>query len=137
MRAQLQISNLDYQRLSGLIQKIKSTMKNDLQNIETLETEIERAKRVEPRKIRPNVVTMNSDIEVIDTDTERMMKFKLVYPEEADFKTGKLSVLSPLGSALIGYKEGDEVEFLVPAGMKTVRIGKILYQPEAGGEFSL
>jgi regulator of nucleoside diphosphate kinase len=112
-------------------------MKDDLHNIETLEIEIERAKRIEPRKIKPNVVTMNSDVEVIDIDAERMMKFKLVYPEEADFKTGKLSVLSPLGSALIGYREGDEVEFSVPAGMKKVRIGKILYQPEADGEFSL
>jgi regulator of nucleoside diphosphate kinase len=137
MKTQLQISNLDYQRLSGLIQKFKTTMKDDLHNIETLEIEIERAKRIEPRKIKPNVVTMNSDVEVIDIDAERMMKFKLVYPEEADFKTGKLSVLSPLGSALIGYREGDEVEFSVPAGMKKVRIGKILYQPEADGEFSL
>lgn len=137
MRTQLQISNLDYQRLINLLQKIKTTMKDDLHNIETLEAEIEKAKRIEPRKMKTNVVTMNSDVEVTDEDTGRLMKFKLVYPNEADFKTGKLSVLSPLGCALIGYSEGDVVEFRVPAGSKKVKIGKILYQPEAEGEFSL
>ncbi len=137
MRTQLQISNLDYQRLINLLQKIKTTMKDDLHNIETLEAEIEKAKRIEPRKMKTNVVTMNSDVEVTDEDTGRLMKFKLVYPDEADFKTGKLSVLSPLGCALIGYSEGDVVEFRVPAGSKKVKIGKILYQPEAEGEFSL
>ena len=137
MRTQLQISNLDYQRLINLLQKIKTTMKDDLHNIETLEAEIEKAKRIEPRKMKTNVVTMNSDVEVTDEDTGRLMKFKLVYPDEADFKTGKLSVLSPLGCALIGYSEGDVVEFRVPAGSKKAKIGKILYQPEAEGEFSL
>ena len=127
----------DYQRLINLLQKIKTTMKDDLHNIETLEAEIEKAKRIEPRKMKTNVVTMNSDVEVTDEDTGRLMKFKLVYPDEADFKTGKLSVLSPLGCALIGYSEGDVVEFRVPAGSKKVKIGKILYQPEAEGEFSL
>jgi regulator of nucleoside diphosphate kinase len=136
MRTQLRITNLDYQRLNNLIQSVKTTMKDDLHNIETLENEIGRAKRIEPRKIGHNVVTMNSEVEVIDIDANRMMKFKLVYPQEADFKNNRLSVLSPLGSALIGYREGDEVEFRVPAGMKKVRIGKILYQPEAKGEFS-
>ena len=137
MRTQLRITNLDYQRLNNLIQSVKTTMKDDLHNIEALENEIERAKRIEPRKIGHNVVTMNSEVEVIDLASNRVMKFKLVYPQEADFKNNRLSVLSPLGSALIGYREGDEVEFRVPAGLKKVKIGKILYQPEATGEFAL
>lgn len=137
MKSQLRITNLDYQRLSSLIQSIRKTMKDDLHNIETLQGEIERAKRVEPRKIGSEFVTMNSEVEVIDSTTGRIMKFKLVYPQEADFPGGKLSVLSPLGSALIGYREGDEVEFRVPAGTKKVKIGKILYQPEAKGEYAL
>ena len=133
----MRITNLDYQRLNNLIQSVKTTMKDDLHNIEALENEIERAKRIEPRKIGHNVVTMNSEVEVIDLASNRVMKFKLVYPQEADFKNNRLSVLSPLGSALIGYREGDEVEFRVPAGLKKVKIGKILYQPEATGEFAL
>lgn len=80
---------------------------------------------------------MNSELEVVDVDTNRTMKIKLVYPHEADFKLGRVSVLSPLGSALIGYREGDQVSFKVPMGLKKVRISKILYQPEAAGEFLL
>lgn len=137
MKSQLRITNLDYQRLSQLINSIRKTMKDDLHNIETLQGEIERAKRVEPRKIGSQFVTMNSEVEVIDITTGRIMTFKLVYPQEANFPGGKLSVLSPLGSALIGYREGDEVEFCVPAGTKKVKIGKILYQPEAKGEYAL
>ncbi len=137
MKTQLHITNLDYQRLSTLIGSIRKTMKDDLHNIEALEGEIHRAKRVEPRKIAPDYVTMNSEVEVIDSTNGRVMKFKLVYPQEANFPAGRLSVLSPLGSALIGYREGDEVEFRVPAGTKKVRIGKILYQPEAKGEYAL
>jgi len=112
-------------------------MKDDLHNIETLEQEIDRAKRIEPRKIGPDFVTMNSEVEVIDLASGRVMTFKLVYTQDADFKNNRLSVLSPLGSALIGYREGDEVEFRVPAGTKKVKITRILFQPEAKGEYAL
>ncbi|MFZ5430172.1 MAG: nucleoside diphosphate kinase regulator [Bacteroidota bacterium] len=137
METQLQITHLDYQRLNNLIQSMKSRTKDDLQNLEVLENEIDRAKRIEPRKITPEVVTMNSEIELMDMDTKRKMKFRLVYPQDADFRAGRLSVLSPLGSALIGYSVGTEVSFKVPAGLKQVRIEKILYQPEANGEYTL
>ncbi|HNU78317.1 MAG: nucleoside diphosphate kinase regulator [Prolixibacteraceae bacterium] len=137
MRTQLQITNLDYQRLFNLINSVRDTMKDDLHNIETLEQEIDRAKRIEPRKIGPDFVTMNSEVEVIDLASGRVMTFKLVYPQDADFKNNRLSVLSPLGSALIGYREGDEVEFRVPAGTKKVKITRILFQPEAKGEYAL
>ncbi len=133
----MQITNLDYQRLFNLINSVRDTMKDDLHNIETLEQEIDRAKRIEPRKIGPDFVTMNSEVEVIDLASGRVMTFKLVYPQDADFKNNRLSVLSPLGSALIGYREGDEVEFRVPAGTKKVKITRILFQPEAKGEYAL
>jgi regulator of nucleoside diphosphate kinase len=137
METQLQITLLDYQRLNNLIQSMKSRTKDDLQNLEVLENEIDRAKRIEPRKITPEVVTMNSELELMDLDAKRLMKFRLVYPQDADFKAGRLSVLSPLGSALIGYSTGSEVSFRVPAGEKRVRIERILYQPEANGEYTL
>lgn len=133
----MQITNLDYQRLFNLINSVRDTMKDDLHNIETLEQEIDRAKRIEPRKIGPDFVTMNSEVEVIDLASGRVMTFKLVYPQDEDFKNNRLSVLSPLGSALIGYREGDEVEFRVPAGTKKVKITRILFQPEAKGEYAL
>lgn len=73
----------------------------------------------------------------MDLDSNRTMKFRLVYPEEANFRQGKLSVLSPLGSALIGYRKGDEISFRVPAGKKRVRIENILFQPEASGDYAM
>ncbi|HOI48314.1 MAG TPA: GreA/GreB family elongation factor [Prolixibacteraceae bacterium] len=137
MKATLQITQLDYVRLNNLIQSLKSTKKEEVHNLETLENEIFQASKVDSKEITPDYVTMNSELEVVDVDTNRTMKIKLVYPHEADFKLGRVSVLSPLGSALIGYREGDQVSFKVPMGLKKVRISKILYQPEAAGEFLL
>lgn len=137
MKTQLHITNLDYQRLQTLINQLKSEKKEELHYLETLENELLKASKVEPRKITSEVVTMNSEVEVIDPATGKVMSVKLVYPQVADFRNYRLSVLSPLGSALIGYREGDEIEYEVPAGKKKVKIGKILYQPEANGEYSI
>ncbi len=137
MKTQLHITNLDYQRLQTLISQLKNEKREELQYLETLEKELLKASKIEPRKITPEVITMNSEVEVIDTDTGKIMVVKLVYPQVADFRNYRLSVLSPLGSALIGYREGDVIEYEVPAGKKKVRIGKILYQPEANGEFNI
>jgi regulator of nucleoside diphosphate kinase len=80
---------------------------------------------------------MNSVIEVSDCDTNKTMELRLVYPKEANFKLGKISVLSPLGTALLGYKVGSEISYAVPKGVKKMKISKIVYQPEANGEFAL
>jgi regulator of nucleoside diphosphate kinase len=137
MKTQLHITNLDHQRLQALISHLKNENREELQYLETLEKELQKALKIEPRKITPEVITMNSEVEVIDPETGRIMVVKLVYPQVADFRNYRLSVLSPLGSALIGYSEGDEIEYEVPTGKKKVRIGKILYQPEANGEFNI
>lgn len=137
MKTPLLISQLDYQRLQRLINGMAHRLNPDLANIKILAEEIGRAKKVEPRKMKPGYVTMNSEFELLDLDSKRPMRFRLVYPEEADFRQGKLSVLSPLGSALIGYREGDEISFSIPAGKKNVRIKNILFQPEENGEYAL
>lgn len=137
MKKQIKITKLDYKRLSNLIHDVKDSMRSDIENILTLRHEIERAKKVEPREISSKYITMNSEFEIISLDLQKVMKFKLVYPQEANFSKGKLSVLSPLGCALIGCEENDEVEYKVPTGIKKVKIEKILYQPEEVGEFYL
>ena len=68
-------------------------------------------------------------------DDDSRMEVTLVFPADADIDAGKLSVLSPVGTALLGYAEGDTVEWEVPAGKRRIRIEKILYQPEAAGDF--
>ena len=137
MKTNLQITEMDYSRLHTLIKNLMADKKEEVQYLETLAHEIQIAEKVDSRAISPEYVTMNTKLEIVDMDTGRAMQIKLVYPGEADFRQGKVSVLSPLGSALIGYKEGDVVSFNVPRGVKEVRIGKILFQPEAMGEYDL
>ncbi|MBN2612833.1 MAG: GreA/GreB family elongation factor [Bacteroidales bacterium] len=137
MTGEIYITELDYTRLCNLINNVKAQKSVELKNLDALGAEIKRAKRIEPKKIAPEFVTMNSEIVMVDMDNKKEMKIKLVYPQDADFKKGFISVLSPLGSALLGYKMGDVISFEVPAGKKKVRIKSIIYQPESHGEFTV
>lgn len=83
--------------------------------------------------ITPDFVTMNSVLKVCFLSTAKTKDLRLVYPNQADFAKGLISVLSPLGCALLGYKKGDVVNFTAPAGELQVRIDDVIYQPEAHG----
>lgn len=137
MEGKIKITELDYVRLCNLISSTRDKKSIELKNIEVLGSEIKRARKVDSKKITPEFVTMNSIFEVTDLDTNKLMVLKLVYPNDADFKKGHVSVLSPLGSALLGYKSGDIISFEVPKGVKEIKINKILYQPEANGEYTV
>jgi regulator of nucleoside diphosphate kinase len=137
MKNTIQITDLDYNRLNGMINNMRKSNQKVYNDLLFLESELERAKRTNPNEITPEFVTMNSVVEVLDCDTNKAMEVKLVYPKEANFKQGRISVLSPLGSALLGYKVGSEISFDVPSGIKKMKISKIVYQPEANGEFAL
>ncbi len=105
--------------------------------VKDLEKEILRAHVVSPQEIPGNVVTMNSKITFQLLDTKDEMTCQLVFPEDADFEKGRISVLAPIGTALLGYRVGDIIEWQIPAGTTKVKIKKILYQPEAAGHFNL
>ena len=83
------------------------------------------------------IVTMRSKVRVRDTGTRECDTYTLVYPHEAEINAGKLSVLAPLGLALLGARVGETVAFDAPAGRRRVKVEKILYQPEAAGDFHL
>jgi len=104
---------------------------------ERLTKELEIAKVVEPQEIPPDVVTMHSVVKVSFLNTKKQVQFQLVYPREADMKSGKISILSPVATALIGYRKNDELEWIVPAGVTKIRIDEIVYQPEAAGDYNL
>lgn len=78
---------------------------------------------------------MNSVVQIYNHDAKKQMTVKIVYPRDADFKKNFISVLSPLGSALIGFKVNDSVRYEAPKGEVEVTIQKIEYQPEANGDF--
>ncbi|WP_430972555.1 GreA/GreB family elongation factor [Sunxiuqinia rutila] len=137
MDKQITITELDFARLSKLTLSEKKLQAIEVRNLPFLTEEINRAAKVESKAIAPDYVTMNSKVEVLDPDTKRVMTFQLVYPEEANLKNGKISVLSPMGSALLGYKAGDTISFNVPKGIKKMEIKSILYQPESQGEYTV
>ncbi|MCU4163828.1 GreA/GreB family elongation factor [Carboxylicivirga caseinilyticus] len=137
MEQQIKITELDYLRLSNLIGSAKKKKSFDLQNIEALAYEIKRAEKVDSKKISSEFVTMNSIVQVESLDTKKQMKVKIVYPKDADFSKGHVSVLSPLGSALLGYKLGDTVQFNAPRGIVSIKILAIDYQPEANGAYTM
>ena len=123
------ITEFDKARLMGLVELERGS------DIFELEHEIERAVVVDPWNVAQNVVTMNSKALLQVDDEER--EVALVYPEDADDSAGKLSVSSGIGTAILGYKAGDTVSWRTPNRTCHIRIRKVLYQPEAAGDFHL
>jgi regulator of nucleoside diphosphate kinase len=80
---------------------------------------------------------MNSRVRLRDLDSGEKMQISLVYPSAADASAKKVSVLAPIGTAILGYRTGDTIEWEVPAGVRRLKIEDVLYQPEASGDFSL
>jgi regulator of nucleoside diphosphate kinase len=92
---------------------------------------------VTPAGIPPDVITMNSRVCLQDMDSGEDLVYTLVFPGDADVESGKISVLAPIGTAMIGYRSGDRITWSVPGGVKKLKVKKILYQPESAGDFHL
>jgi regulator of nucleoside diphosphate kinase len=105
--------------------------------LDDLVGELDRALIVAPHEVPGDVVTMNSKIQLVDAETAEEMEIALVFPEDTDSVEGAVSILAPVGTAIIGYSEGDSVEWPTPSGTRTLRIERVLFQPEAAGEWDL
>lgn len=127
------ISSLDMDRLEALIESLPA---NAFPGRADLEAELARATVVEPRDVPPNVVTMNSTVRFKAEASGELFSLTLVYPKDLDDAGDKISVLAPVGSALLGLAQGDTIEWPRPGGgMLTVRIEEVLYQPERAGAY--
>ncbi len=105
---------------------------------EQLELELDRAAVVPQDQIPPDVVTMRSRILFEDLETGRRREATLVYPDEANIDQSMISILAPVGQAVLGLKVGDVIEWPLPnARLARLRIMEVLYQPEAAGDFHL
>jgi regulator of nucleoside diphosphate kinase len=133
----IHITNFDMDRLMDLIDRARIQAKRNKTNLDQLEQELTRAILMEPRDIPRDVVTMNSRVVITDVDSGETTSCVLVFPSDANASENRISVLAPLGTALLGYREGDVVEWRVPAGIKRLRVDQVLYQPEAAGDFHL
>ena len=105
----------------------------DRRHFELLRQKLEDARRVDPSRVAANVVTMGSTVHFRELDTGDRWTFTLSYPPEANIDEDRISILSPIGTAMIGCRVGDVVDWPVPSGIIRIRIEKILYQPEAAG----
>lgn len=134
---QIFITDFDLQRLQDLIENASRRPSRDGRHLEELGQELLKAEVVEPTGIPPDVITMNSRVCLSDMVSGEDLIYTLVFPGDADLESGKISVLAPIGTAMIGYRTGDRITWRVPGGIKKLKVKKILYQPEAAGDFHL
>lgn len=134
---QIFITDFDLERLEGLIENASSRSTRDGKHLEELEQELFKADVVPPEGIPPDVITMNSQVCLKDMETGEDLVYTLVFPADADLESGKISVLAPIGTAMIGYRVGDTIKWQVPAGTRKLKVKSMLYQPEAAGDYHL
>jgi regulator of nucleoside diphosphate kinase len=133
----IHITKYDMDRLLDLIEGLRSTPKAAKLNLDLLEKEINEGTLVEPENVPEEVITMNSKVNVTDIESGEKMTYMLVFPSEANISKNKLSILAPLGMALLGYRKGDIIEWTVPSGIRKLKVEEIVYQPEAAGDYHL
>jgi regulator of nucleoside diphosphate kinase len=124
MNLPITISDRDAARLRRLVQ---AGAPSDAENIRRLSTELERARIVPAAALPANVVAMNSTVEVEDLEDGEVLTCTLVFPEHANIEAGRISILAPLGTAMLGFKVDDEFEWPVPAGKLRVRVRRIIH----------
>ena len=127
------ITESDYARLQRLIESSRRFRHRDAQHLDALEQELERATIARAQEVPGDLVTMNSRVRVEDLNSGHVYAYQIVFPKDADLATNRISVLAPIGTALLGYGAGTTVEWQVPSGMRRLRILDVEYQAEAAG----
>ncbi|WP_404341437.1 nucleoside diphosphate kinase regulator [Pseudoalteromonas mariniglutinosa] len=131
-KPELIISSLDADRLYDLMESLPA---GSFAGEKELEAELSRANIVEPKDMPANVVTMNSTVNFIVEETQEAFTRTLVYPKDSDASGETISILAPIGSALLGLSQNDEIEWPKPDGGRVkVKITRVTYQPERAGE---
>ncbi|NLB34424.1 MAG: nucleoside diphosphate kinase regulator [Elusimicrobia bacterium] len=131
------ITRLDFDRLSRLVMVASEYTYKAPEYIKALKKELDRASIMEAESIPKNVVTMNSKLRLRDIDNDEEMIYTLVFPEDASAEDGMISIISPVGTAILGYSEGDIVEWPIPTGVCHIKIEEILFQPETSGNYNI
>ena len=133
MARQIIITEKDRVRLQEIVSDILLTEIDGVDHVRALDAEMRRAKVVPSGKVPSDVITMHSKV-ILSFDGGEDEEYTLVYPDEANLAENKLSVLSPVGTAILGYRAGDVVNWEVPEGNVTIAIKSVVYQPEAAGD---
>ena len=140
---QIYVTDSDFQRIKTLLRENRLDRREDAGDLNRLAYEIERARIVRSTEVPKDVVTMNSRVRVRDLDSGDAVVFSLVYPSfpsaagSDHLADMTVSVLAPIGTAVLGYRVGDTIEWDVPAGARTLKVENVLFQPEAAGRYDL
>ncbi len=129
-RSPIYITHEDLKKLRALLSSA-TIPERDRECIAELEEELDRAIIVDSKDIPKQVITMNSKFCLRNLENDKLHVFTLVYPHEADIAQGKLSILAPVGIAVIGYRVCDIIEWEIPKGVCRLRVESIIFQPEA------
>ena len=135
MERNLIISELDQARLKRLLEEAIYGIAEPDDSFRVLQAELARATVVASRELPDDVISMRSRVLIVLDGKEK--EFSLVYPDEANRTAGKLSILSPIGTAIIGYRAGDVINWPTPSGLKRIEIREVQYQPESAGDYEL
>jgi regulator of nucleoside diphosphate kinase len=133
----IQITEFDLHRLQQLMEEAAHTNFRGREDLANLHAELARAEVVTPHQVSRSVITMNSTVALVDLETGEEEIYTLVFPETANIAAGRISVLAPIGTGMLGYEVGDVFEWVVPAGTRRLQVKEIIYQPEAAGDFHL
>jgi regulator of nucleoside diphosphate kinase len=131
------VTENDAKRLQALFEVAKRSQYYGSGNLKKLDAELKRATVVASKDVPNDVITMNSKVRLLDLETNEEMTYTLVFPAAAEISDGKISILAPIGTAMLGYRAGDTFSWEVPAGVRRIKVLAILYQPEASGDYHL
>lgn len=130
----IQITQIDFDKLKELLRDRSRLRSEDKNCIDALSAELDKARIKPSGKISPDVITLNSRARLWDLEANEYLEMTIVLPERADVSTGCISILAPLGTAMLGYSKGDTFTWNMPGGQSRFRVDEILFQPEASGK---
>ncbi len=130
---QIRITAADYQQLKAILASSVARVVNGSDRLDELQAKLQRAQIMPQDDLPGDVVTMNSTVSIRDLGTDEIETYTLVYPESADIANQKLSVLSPIGTAVLGDRVGDEFRWRAPDGWRKFKIEQVVFQPERDG----
>ena len=132
-RLSVTVTDVDSHRIRRLIENPPSSDRQEVRSLESLEEDLSDAEVLPAVDIDPDIVTIGSQVRVRDLDAQRSRVIRVVLPGSADADAGRISVLAPMGRAVLGRRVGDHVEWRAPGGLRRLRVEAILYQPEREG----
>lgn len=124
------VTESDERKLRRLLGGQSERVLHDQAHLQELRSELERARIVRAQELPTDVITMHSRVRVLDLQRRTRSDITMVFPFEADVTAKRISVLAPLGTALLGFREGDVVEWMMPGGIRRLRVERVR-QPSA------